>query len=149
MIEYKEFSRNLRIVSEKNETFHKAKLVSSKDCYQYVRKFYYDDIDIYESMFIVLLNQANNTIGWVKISQGSTTGTVCDIKIILKYAIDKLANNIIICHNHPSGNLIASDADKNLTKKLKTACSYMDIGLLDHLILADDSYMSFADDGLL
>jgi DNA repair protein RadC len=84
-----------------------------------------------------------------RISSGGTTGTVIDIKIILKYAIEKLANAIIIVHNHPSGNIQASKQDIELTIKIQQACNYMEIPLVDHIIIADTNFLSFADKGML
>ena len=74
---------------------------------------------IYESVFILLLNRHNNTIGYAKISQGGVTGTVIDVKIIAKYIIDSLASGLILAHNHPSGNTRASSEDINITNKVK------------------------------
>ena len=149
MREYQNYSRRLKIVEEKDEAFHKAKITSSKDIFEYARRFYHDDINIYESMFVVMLNRANNTDAWVKISQGGITGTVVDIRIILKYAVETLCSSVIFVHNHPSGNLFPSQADKDITIKLQNALRFFDVQLLDHLILCDDKYYSFADEGLL
>lgn len=125
--------------------FPKVKITSSKDAEQFVRQFYHDDIGIYESVFILLLNRANNTMGFAKISQGGVSGTVVDVKIILKYVVEDLASNVILCHNHPSGALKPSGADIKITKKLREALSLVDSELLDHLILTEDSYYSMAD----
>ena len=149
MREYQNYSRRLKIVEEKDEAFHKAKITSSKDIFEYARRFYHDDINIYESMFMVMLNRANNTDAWVKISQGGIAGTLVDIRIILKYAVETLCSNVILVHNHPSGNLFPSQADKDITIKLQNALRFFDIQLLDHLILCNDKYYSFADEGLL
>ena len=100
-------------------------------------------------MFAVYLNRVNNTIGWVKISQGGIAGTVVDNKLILKYAIECLASSIILVHNHPSGNIKPSESDIRITKKLQEACSYMDINFLDHLIISSNSHTSLADEGLM
>ena len=149
MREYQNYSRRLKIVEEKDEAFHKAKITSSKDIFEYASRFYHDDINIYESMFMVMLNRANNTDAWVKISQGGITGTVVDVRIILKYAVETLCSSVILVHNHPSGNLFPSQADKDITIKLQNALRFFDVQLLDHLILCDDKYYSFADEGLL
>jgi len=103
----------------------------------------------YEEFWILLLSRANKTINQLKISQGGTSGTVIDIKIILKHALDQRASGLILVHNHPSGNLSPSDADKNITQKLKAAAGFMDIQVLDHVIIAEKSYFSFADEGML
>lgn len=121
----------------------------SQDSFKFCRQFYTDDIEIYESSFILLLNRANKTIGFAKISQGGITGTVIDPRIVAKYAVESLATGVILCHNHPSGNLDPSNADKDYTSKIKHALKLLDIELLDHLILTDKSYYSFADEEML
>ena len=127
----------------------KTKITTSESASNVIRKFYFDDINIYESFFILLLNRANNTTGFVKISQGGTAGTVVDIKIIAKYAVDSLSPNVIICHNHPSGNKQPSDADLNITRKIKDALLLLDIKLIDHIIITENDFYSFADNGNL
>ena len=103
----------------------------------------------YEEFWILTLNRAHKVLGTKKISQGGLTGTVIDTRMILKHAIDKRATSLIASHNHPSGNKSPSEADINITRKLKDAASLMDITLLDHLIITGQSYFSFADEGLL
>ena len=127
----------------------KTKITTSESASNVIRKFYFDDINIYESFFILLLNKANNTTGFAKISQGGTAGTVVDIKIIAKYAVESLSSAVIICHNHPSGNITPSEADINITKKIKDALLLLDIKLIDHIILSENNYYSFADNGNL
>jgi DNA repair protein RadC len=96
-----------------------------------------------------MLNRANKVLGKFKVSQGGLSGTVIDTRIILKKALDNLASSIIICHNHPSGNKQPSNADVKITEKLKKAAEMLEIKLLDHIIIADKSYFSFADEGLI
>ncbi len=127
----------------------RAKIHSSKDAADYIRQFYFDDIEIYESFFILLLNRANNTIGYAKISQGGTVGTVVDIKIICHYAINTLGCSVVLSHNHPSGSLKPSRADLEITKKTAEALKLFDVKVLDHVVLATEGYFSFADEGLL
>lgn len=127
--------------------FPKVKIRSSKNSADFIRQFYSDDIEIYESFFLLLLNRANDTIGYAKISQGGTCGTVVDIKIIAKYAVDSLANSVILAHNHPSGTLSPSSQDIDITEKIKKGLSLLDIKVLDHIILTSSSYYSFADEG--
>jgi DNA repair protein RadC len=103
----------------------------------------------HEEFWVMLLNRSNTVIDKFMVSQGGVTGTVIDVKIILKSAIEKLACSLILCHNHPSGNIIASDADKKITKKIKAAAELMEISVLDHVIIAHDRYLSFADEGIL
>jgi DNA repair protein radc len=103
----------------------------------------------HEEFWIILLNRSNKIIEKHRISQGGLSGTVTDIRIIMKLAIDSLASGIIAIHNHPSGNRFPSDADKNITEKLKQASSTFDIQLLDHVIVAHRQFFSFADEGLI
>ncbi len=103
----------------------------------------------HEEFWVLLLNRGNQILERVNISKGGVSQTVVDSKIVFKMAIDKLASSIILCHNHPSGNLKPSDADIQLTKKLKEAGRILDLPILDHLIFADNTYFSFADEGLL
>ncbi|AUP78314.1 JAB domain-containing protein [Flavivirga eckloniae] len=125
--------------------FNKAKVSSSISASKYARQFYHDDLTIYESFFMILLNNANNTIGYVKISQGGITGTLVDTRIIAKYVIDSLATAVILVHNHPSGTLKPSRADKGITDKIKRTLNIFDCKVLDHIILTETGYYSFAD----
>ena len=125
--------------------FPKVKTTTSKDAEQFIRQFYSDDVGIYESFFILLLNRANNTVGFAKISQGGTAGTVVDVKIIAKYIADTLAHGIILAHNHPSGNTTPSSADKQMTERIKQVAKIFETNVLDHIILTEESYYSFAD----
>lgn len=140
--------KQYKITSVKDcEILPRTKITSSDDAYNVIRQFWHDDIEIYESFFVLLLNRANVTIGWAKISQGGITGTVADPKLIVKYAVDSLASGVILAHNHPSGNLTASAADIEITEKIKKALSYIDSTLMDHLILAPDGYVSMKECG--
>ena len=125
----------------------KTKVTTSESASNVIRKFYFDDINIYESFFILLLNRANNTTGFAKISQGGTAGTVVDIKIIAKYAVESLSSAVIICHNHPSGDKRPSDADLNITRRIKDALLLLDVKLFDHIIITENDFYSFADNG--
>ena len=102
-----------------------------------------------EEFWVVFLSRNNSIIDKERISLGGTAGTVTDLKVILKKAVEKLANGIICVHNHPSGNIYPSDADKKITKRIAEAASLLDITLLDHVIIAGDKYFSFGDDGLI
>ena len=106
------------------------------------------DLD-HEEFWLLMLNRANRILGKYKVSQGGLAGTVIDTRIILKKALDNLACSIIVCHNHPSGNHQPSDADVKITEKLKRASEMLEIKLLDHVIVTDKSYFSFADEGLI
>lgn len=139
-----------KLTAIKSDTnYIKKKITTSDESVSYLRQFFKDDILIYESFFILLLNRANYTIGWVKISQGGIIGTVVDIKLLMKYVIDLLASGVILCHNHPSGSITPSEQDKDLTKKIQETLKLIDSKVLDHIILTEDSYFSFADQGLL
>jgi len=147
-LELKEKEVEYKLKATKQD-FNRAKITKSKDAADYARQFYFDDLMIYESVFIIMLNRRNNTCGYAKISQGGISGTVVDIRLILKYAIESLASGIILVHNHPSGNMIASPQDIQTAKKLKEAAMYMDISLLDSIIISEDSHYSLADEGLI
>ena len=120
--------------------FPNVKIRESHDAINMIRKFYGDDIEQYESCFILLLNNANMTVGYAKISQGGVTGTVVDVRLIAKYAIDSLATGVIMAHNHPSGNLNQSEADSNVTKKVSNALKLFDITLVDSFIITKDDW---------
>lgn len=103
----------------------------------------------HEEFWVLFLNRGNIIIRKEKISSGGISGTVVDKKIILKKALLHLCSSIILVHNHPSGNLIPSVQDKNVTKKIKEACELLEINLLDHVIIAGNAYYSFADELML
>jgi len=103
----------------------------------------------HEVFAVIFLNRANKINDFKIISEGGITGTVADPRIILKKALEQDAVSIILCHNHPSGSLKPSRADEELTFKIKEAAKYFDIKVLDHLIVGDDGYYSFADEGIL
>jgi DNA repair protein RadC len=139
------------ITAKKSGTsFERVKVQSPESAFEVIRKFYHDDISIYESFFILMLDNSKHTIGYAKISQGGRTGTVVDIGLVAKFSIDCLAHSIIVAHNHPSGNLDASMADLMVTKKLKEGLRYLDISLEDHLILTPNgSFTSLRSKGIL
>jgi DNA repair protein RadC len=103
----------------------------------------------HEEFWILFLNRSNKVVNRMKLSQGGISGTVTDVRIVMKQAIENLASGIIVCHNHPSGNLNPSESDTRITQKIKEAGALLDIQLLDHLIISDKDYYSFADNGLL
>jgi len=103
----------------------------------------------HEEFWILYLNNANKIIEKLPISKGGITGTLVDVRITLKKALELGATSLILAHNHPSGNLNPSEADKQLTTKLKIAAESIDIKVLDHLIVTEKSYFSFADEGLM
>lgn len=103
----------------------------------------------YEVFAVIFLNRANKINHFEIISRGGITGTVADPRVILKKALDEEATSIVLCHNHPSGNLKPSLADEELTKKIKEAAAFMDIKVIDHIIVSEEGYYSFADEGML
>lgn len=145
---YKGYTPEVTLKKIKTD-FPRVKLTNSEDTVEFIRKFYHDDISIYESMFLLMLNRACTTIAFAKISQGGITGTVVDIRIVAKYAIESLSSAVIICHNHPSGTLKPSSEDIIITEKVKKTLSIFDCKLHDHIILTEDGYYSFADEEVL
>ena len=125
------------------------KITDSCKTAELIRSFYNDDLEIYESVFILCLNNRNMPTGFAKISQGGLASVVVDIRIISKIAIDSLSTGIILAHNHPSGCIEPSSEDRKLTQKVKEAMKIFDIRFLDHLIITADNYYSFSDNGSL
>jgi DNA repair protein RadC len=129
------------------EVLTKPKIRSSKDAFEHC---YPQLSDLkYEQFWIILLDQANNVIRLINISEGGVAGTVADPKRIFKVALEHNACSLILCHNHPSGNLTPSDSDIKLTNKMVAAGKLLDINVVDHLIVGTDAYLSFADEGLI
>jgi len=102
-----------------------------------------------EVFAVLFLNQANRVNHFEVVSRGGITGTVADPRVILKMALETHAVNVILCHNHPSGNLKPSKADEDLTYKIREAAKYLDIKVIDHIIVSHDGYFSFADSGMM
>jgi DNA repair protein RadC len=125
----------------------KEKITNSKDAFEIFRSTIGDQP--YEEFWIILLNKANKVIQKCSISEGGISGTVVDPKKIFKIVLDHHASSIILGHNHPSGNVQPSEADHKITSKLKDAGMMLDVAVLDHLIIGDDKYFSFADEGVL
>ena len=139
----------LELGRRRNETeiIKRNKITSSKDVFDILKPIL---IDLpFEEFWLLILNRANLVIKKEMISRGGVSGTVVDTKIIFKAAIENYASSIIICHNHPSGNLKPSEADIRITKNIKEAGKLMEIPLLDHLIVAETGFYSFADEGML
>jgi DNA repair protein RadC len=142
-----EFLPELKISSIQTD-FTRVKIRSSKDAADYIRQFYSGDIDIFESSFILLVNNQLDTIGFAKISQGGITGTVIDPRIVAHYAVKSLACGVFVAHNHPSGILMPSENDKKLTIKIHAGLQLLDIDLHDHVILTQSGHYSFRDEGV-
>ena len=123
---------------------------NSQSVYQVLKDIWDDNsLELFESFKVLFLNRANHIIGMYPVSNGGITGTVADPRLIFIAALKICACGIILAHNHPSGNLKPSRADEELTQKIKSAGQFLDIKLLDHLIIISDGYLSFADEGLL
>lgn len=135
------------LTAAKNENF----IESAKDIVlnepdnivDFVRQFYGDDIVIYESAFILLLDIRCHPIGWAKISQGGISSTVIDVKIVAKYIVDTMAANFVFVHNHPSGCISPSDADITVTERLYKMGQFLNANLMDSIIITQDDFRSF------
>ncbi len=132
---------------ENSNPLKRDKITTSRDAFEILQS-HLSDLP-HEEFWVLLLNRANNFIKKVSVSKGGITGTVVDAKLILKSAIENLATSIVLCHNHPSGNLKPSQADIDLTKNLKQAGQMIDMQILDHIIIAGNGYFSFADEGMM
>jgi DNA repair protein RadC len=129
------------------EIIEKKKINSSNDAFELMHSMVSDCF--YEEFWIIMLNKANKVIKYKSISEGGLTATIADPKKIFKLALENNATSLILCHNHPSGNLKPSEADIKITKQLKEAGLLLEISVIDHIIIGDDSYYSFADEGIL
>jgi len=127
------------------------KIKSSSDAADiFYENWNHDTIELHESFKIMLLNNSNKVKGIYEISSGGITGTLVDVRILFAVVLKSLSTSIILAHNHPSGNIKPSEADKRITTKIKNASELLDIKLLDHLIITpNQSYFSFADEGIL
>ena len=128
-------------------SMEKPQIKSSADVYNIIKPELLD-LD-HEQFWLLLLNRANKVLKKHQISNGGVSGTVADPKLIFRAALDHLASSIILIHNHPSGNLKPSEADRRLTKQLSEAGKLLDISVLDHIIFTDENYFSFADEQLI
>ena len=125
-------------------------ITCSKDGYEILLQLWNDGkMEIQEEFKVLLLDRAQRVKGVYEVSSGGITGTVADPRLILAAAIKSLSVGLVLCHNHPSGNLMPSPADEELTMKIKEAAKYHDIKVLDHIILSSEGYYSFADEGRL
>ena len=129
------------------ETLDLKKITSSKAVFEIMQPII-GELP-HEEFWVLYLNNSNKVVYKSQLSKGGITGTVVDVKIVAKYVVDSLASAVVLCHNHPSGNLKPSNADKDITDKIKKVLTLMDTTVLDHIILTADSYFSFADEGLI
>ncbi len=128
----------------------RPKIGSSNDLYKVCMQIWNKDrIELVEEFKVIFLNRGNKVIGVMDTSSGGITGTVADPRTILAAAVKCCAVYIMLAHNHPSGNLKPSCADEDLTIKIKEAARYLDISVIDHIIVSTEGYLSFADEGLL
>tara|TARA_R100001244_G_scaffold104496_3_gene77523 strand:- start:1150 stop:1584 length:435 start_codon:yes stop_codon:yes gene_type:complete len=126
----------------------RPKISSSYSATKYLKEFW-EDIEYIEKAYVLLLNRNNNAIGYKLLSIGGVAGTVIDPIIIFQTALKCNASGIILAHNHPSGSVKVSAADKDITKKIKSGGRILNIPLLDHIILTRDDFLSFTDENLL
>ncbi|MDL2312443.1 JAB domain-containing protein [Bacteroidales bacterium OttesenSCG-928-B11] len=151
-------AQNLSQVSEIKLCYHskvkasqRKQIATASDVYDIVKNIpeMAQNIEYKELFYILYLNQANRVLSALKVSEGGTCSTVVDIKHLMQGAILQNAQAIIICHNHPSGNLIASQNDINMARKIKTICDFFTIQFLDSVIISSENYYSFAVNGLI
>ncbi|MFA6261087.1 MAG: JAB domain-containing protein [Bacteroidia bacterium] len=127
-----------------------VQVLNSKDCHTVLMQcFDPSTINWKEEFHMLCLNRNNKVVGYYKVSEGGCSGTVVDSKVIFTTALNTGAHSIVLAHNHPSGNMKPSSADLAITKKLKDAGNLLEIMVMDHLIISDSEYFSFADDGLM
>jgi DNA repair protein RadC len=132
---------------KETETGKRDKIATSSDVFQLLKSTFADLP--HEEFWVLFLNRSSLVIKKELISRGGVSGTVVDSKILFKAAIECLASSIILCHNHPSGNTMPSEQDLQITKKLKEAGRLLEIPVLDHVIVCDNAYYSFADEGIM
>ncbi|MEW6470576.1 MAG: JAB domain-containing protein [Bacteroidota bacterium] len=127
----------------------RPKVSSSLDCQRLLRPLFSELICHHEAFFVLLLDRSGKVMGHYKVSQGGTCSTVVDVKMIAQAAILSSSSAVVLCHNHPSGNKEPSADDLALTAQVKNALELFHIRTLDHIILTDEDYLSFADRGLI
>jgi DNA repair protein RadC len=139
------------IYKSKVPASQRKKISCSKDAFNLFNENWNPEtIEHVEEFKLLLMNRSNAVLGILSVSKGGISGTVTDVRLIFQAALKGCASGIIVCHNHPSGNLNPSESDTKITQKIKEAGNLMDIQLLDHLILTTEgNYYSFADNGLL
>ncbi len=132
-------------VTFNNEAYFFGQVTSSKDVFDFLKERILKGIEIQEHFIAIYLNQANKIIGYYHHSTGTINATMVDVEIVAAVALKTLAKSVIISHNHPSGNLKPSEADRQLTRRIKEALKLFDISLLDHIIVTNQGYYSFAE----
>ena len=137
-------------ISYTNEVDEKIKVLGSSEVYEVLKANWdMDTIELQEEFKILLLNQGNQVLGIKSMFKGGINTCSIDVRLIMGMALKANASALVITHNHPSGNLNASESDKRITSKIKECCELFDIRLLDHIIMVKNSYLSFADEGIL
>ncbi len=131
----------------RNSDLERAEIKGSSDVFAIMQPILADLP--HEEFWVLFLNRANRVIDKVCVSRGGVSGTMVDVKIVMKLALERLASSLILVHNHPSGNTNVSAEDRKITKMMQDASSMLDIKLLDHLVVADNQFVSFADDDML
>lgn len=138
------------LISYKNKNQDAVKVSSSVEVYNFILNHWDDDtLDIQENVKILLLNSSNTILGVYDVSRGGINSTVIDLRLVLSVALKCLATSIILVHNHPSGNINPSEQDREFTKKIKSACKFLEIQMFDHIIITRHDYYSFADNGYI
>ena len=128
----------------------RPKITSSKNAYNYLRTIFNPDtIEHHEEFYIILIGQSSKVLGWVKIASGNIDNCLFDSRIIFQCALLANATGVILCHNHPSGNLTPSQQDIYVTRRIRSAGLILNIQVLDHIIITSESYYSFGDEGML
>lgn len=136
-------------LEKKNEGPEVFKVTSPETAFNALKQIIGDSIDVYETVIVVFFNINSESIGWMKVSQGGINQSVVDLRLIFSAALQCLATGIIMCHNHPSGNLVPSSDDIKITKRIEEAGNIFSIKLFDHIIISDKSYYSFKNEGIL
>lgn len=154
MKEFKRIATFKNFIGELKVTYKRTSLPmvyikSAQDIYNFIYPYYDEIMDDHEELKVIHLNRQNGIVNVHHVSSGTDNGCLVDIKDIMRQAILIKTSSIIMVHNHPSGNLKQSQADENITKKLKEACNFLEIPLLDSIIVTRESYFSFANEGLL
>lgn len=138
------------LISYKNKNQDAVKVSSSVEVYNFILNHWDDDtLDIQENVKMLLLNSSNTILGVYDVSRGGINSTVIDLRLVLSVALKCLASSIILVHNHPSENINPSEQDREFTKKIKSACKFLEIQLFDHIIITRHDYYSFADNGYI
>jgi DNA repair protein RadC len=143
----KEFTVREIDITFKDEKIAFNQVRSSKDAYQFIKDVLFEGMEIQEHFVVLFLSQSNQIIGYYRHSKGTINSTQVDIELVMAVAIKSLSKAMIVSHNHPSGNKEPSEADRTMTKKLKQAAALFDISVLDHVIVTNEGYYSFADSG--